>query len=76
MAATYDADFRERLFAQVRSARLSGDQASSLMNDLGYASRIIQSLRNVLLLGRNPDSEYVGALRQILAEEPRLSFYD
>ena len=76
LAATYDADFRERLFAQVRSARLSGDQASSLMNDLGYASRIIQSLRNVLLLGRNPDSEYVGALRQILAEEPRLSFYD
>ena len=50
-AAAFDAAFRERLFAAVREQRLDGLRASSLMNDLGYASRIGQSLRNVLLLG-------------------------
>jgi phosphate:Na+ symporter len=76
MAAQYDNEFRARLFVEVRSARLSGDQASSLMNDLGYASRIIQSLRNVLLLGRNPESQFFGSLRQILAEDRQLIFFD
>ena len=76
VAAQYDNEFRARLFAEVRSTRLSGDQASSLMNDLGYASRIIQSLRNVLLLGRNPESQFFGALRQILAEDRQLIFFD
>lgn len=50
-AANFDAAFRQRLFAQVREGRLDGLQTSSLMNDLGYASRIFQSLRNVLMLG-------------------------
>lgn len=50
-AAGFDAAFRNRLFADVRAGRLSSLQASSLMNDLGYASRISQSLRNVLQLG-------------------------
>ncbi|MFY1019742.1 Na/Pi cotransporter family protein [Ectopseudomonas khazarica] len=50
-AAGFDAGFRQRLFADVRSGRLDGLQTSSLMNDLGYASRIFQSLRNVLMLG-------------------------
>ena len=50
-AASFDAAFRQRLFAQVREGRLDGLQTSSLMNDLGYASRIFQSLRNVLMLG-------------------------
>ena len=50
-AANFDATFRQRLFAQVREGRLDGLQTSSLMNDLGYASRIFQSLRNVLMLG-------------------------
>jgi len=76
LAANYDNDFRSRVFAEVRSARLSGEQASSLMNDLGYVSRIIQSLRNVLLLGRSPDSQFLGALRQILAEDQQLVFFD
>ena len=49
-AAGFDAGFRQRLFADVRSGRLDGLQTSSLMNDLGYASRIFQSLRNVLML--------------------------
>lgn len=50
-AAEFDAKFRQRLFAEVRSGRLDGLQTSSLMNDLGYVSRIFQSLRNVLMLG-------------------------
>jgi len=50
-AANFDAQFRQRLFAEVRNGRLDGLQTSSLMNDLGYVSRIFQSLRNVLMLG-------------------------
>ena len=50
-SAAFDSAFRERLFADVREHKLDGLRASSLMNDLGYASRIGQSLRNVLLLG-------------------------
>ena len=50
-AASFDAAFRERLFAAVREQRMDGLRAGSLMNDLGYASRIGQSLRNVLLRG-------------------------
>jgi phosphate:Na+ symporter len=50
-AASFDAHFRHRLFADVRAQRLDSLQASSLMNDLGYSSRISQSLRNVLQLG-------------------------
>ena len=49
-AANFDARFRQRLFAGIRSGELDGLQTSSLMNDLGYTSRIIQSLRNVLLI--------------------------
>ncbi len=50
-AATFDGTFRTRLFNSIRSTELDGLQTSSLMNDLGYASRIFQSLRNVLMLG-------------------------
>ncbi len=50
-AATFDAQFRQRLFTEVRYGHIDGLQTSSLMNDLGYASRIFQSLRNVLMLG-------------------------
>ncbi|MDH4556324.1 hypothetical protein E8F11_14290 [Pseudomonas sp. BN417] len=47
-AAAFDGAFRTRLFNAVRSGELDGLQTSSLMNDLGYAGRIFQSLRNVL----------------------------
>lgn len=50
-AASFDGAFRQRLFAEVRNGHLDGLQTSSLMNDLGYVSRIFQSLRNVLMLG-------------------------
>ena len=61
-AASFDAAFRERLFAAVREKRLDGLHASSLMNDLGYASRIGQSLRNVLLLGLGEGHEIMPQL--------------
>ncbi|MCY1282217.1 Na/Pi-cotransporter II-related protein [compost metagenome] len=62
-AAAFDTAFRERLFAQVRQRELDGLQTSSLMNDLGYVSRIFQSLRNVLLLGEG--QEPLRALRRV-----------
>lgn len=49
--ASFDASFRNRLFSEVREQHLDSLQASSLMNDLGYASRISQSLRNVMQIG-------------------------
>lgn len=43
--------FRQHLFAGIRSGALPGLVASSLMNDLGFAQRMLASLRQVLLLG-------------------------
>ena len=68
-AADFDAAFRKQLFEAVRNRQLDGLQTSSLMNDLGYASRIIQSLRNALLLGE--DQELTRQLRQTdVRDEP------
>ena len=39
--------------------------ASSLMNDLGYASRITQSLRNVMQLGLVDDNELLREVRRL-----------
>jgi phosphate:Na+ symporter len=68
-AAAFDSAFRQRLFAAVRERQLDGQQASSLMNDLGYVSRITQSLRNVLLLGQGEGNELFRPLRQLVAED-------
>lgn len=68
-AAAFDSGFRQRLFAAVRERRLDGQQASSLMNDLGYVSRITQSLRNVLRLGQGEGNELFRPLRQLVAED-------
>ncbi|MNF18420.1 hypothetical protein D3C80_2224910 [compost metagenome] len=46
----------------MREQRLDGLRAGSLMKDLGYASRIIQSLRNVLLLGLGEGHEIMPQL--------------
>jgi phosphate:Na+ symporter len=43
--------FRQHLFAGIRGGALPGLVASSLMNDLGFAQRMLASLRQVLLLG-------------------------
>ncbi len=66
-AAKFDAEFRRRLFESIRNQKLDGLQSSSLMNDLGYASRIIQSLRNALLLGEG--HELTRQLRQLAEDE-------
>lgn len=66
-AADFDGAFRKRLFDAVRSRELDGLQTGSLMNDLGYASRIIQSLRNVLLLGEG--QELMRQLRQFADDD-------
>ncbi|MNJ65510.1 hypothetical protein D3C77_615250 [compost metagenome] len=66
-AAGFDARFRQKLFASVRAGELDGLQTSSLMNDLGYSSRIIQSLRNVLLLGEG--HELSRQLREVMPQD-------
>ena len=66
-AAAFDARFRQRLFAGIRSGDLDGLQASSLMNDLGYTSRIIQSLRNVLLISEG--HELSRQLRTLIGQQ-------
>lgn len=71
-AGTFDSQFRQWLFTQVRERHLNGLQASSLMNDLGYVSRITQSLRNVLMLSQGEGSELFRPLRQMLAEDEAL----
>ena len=71
-AADFDAGFRHRLFAEVREGRLDSLQASSLMNDLGYVSRIIQSLRNLLLLTQGEEGELFRPLRQLAGDEAPL----
>lgn len=71
-AGTFDSQFRQWLFTQVRERHLNGLQASSLMNDLGYVSRITQSLRNVLMLSQGEGSELFRPLRQMLAEDDAL----
>lgn len=65
-AADFDAQFRVRLFAAARRRELDGLQTGSLMNDLGYTSRIVQSLRNVLLLAE--EQGQFRPLRQLAAE--------
>lgn len=66
-AAEFDGAFRKRLFVAVRNHDLDGLQTSSLMNDLGYASRIIQSLRNALLLADG--QEPIRQLRQLSTDD-------
>lgn len=68
-AAKFDADFRHRIFSEVRSQKLDNMQASSLMNDLGYASRITQSLRNVLQLGLVGENELLREVSPLGGED-------
>ena len=64
-AAKFDADFRHRIFSEVRNQQLDNLQASSLMNDLGYSSRITQSLRNVMQLGLVGENELLREVRRL-----------
>lgn len=77
-AAKFDADFRHRIFSEVRQQQLDNSQASSLMNDLGYASRITQSLRNVMQLGLVDDNELLREVRRLGGDDddfPLLQLY-
>lgn len=49
--AAFDNAFTARLFRAVRDGRIDGYQLGSLINDLGYAKRIVRNLHHVLLLG-------------------------
>nr|WP_236254108.1 Na/Pi symporter [Entomomonas asaccharolytica] len=68
-SANFDTSFRNRLFASVRLHQLNGTQTSSLMNDVGYASRIVQSLRNVLILSHSSDNDIFNKFKQAVDEE-------
>lgn len=68
-AARFDWDFRNRIFAEVRKQKLDNLQASSLMNDLGYVSRITQSLRNVLQLGLSDGGDMLREVRRLDTNE-------
>ena len=71
-AARFDSDFRNRIFAEVRKQKLDNLQASSLMNDLGYVSRITQSLRNVLQLGILDGDDMLREVRKLGGDEDDL----
>ncbi|WP_028920439.1 Na/Pi cotransporter family protein [Pseudoxanthomonas suwonensis] len=64
-AAEFDAQFRARLFEQVRHGGLDGLDAGSLVNDQGYADRIYRSLRQVFAFVEEPES--LQRLRQLAA---------
>lgn len=49
--AQFEEQFSARLFLAVRQGRIDSIQLSSLINDLGYARRIVRNLQQVLLLG-------------------------
>ncbi|MDR1075647.1 MAG: Na/Pi symporter [Xanthomonadaceae bacterium] len=61
----FEQAFRERLFVAVRTQQLDGIQMSSLMNDISFASRIIQSLRNVLMLSQGEGNGMFHDLRRM-----------
>ncbi len=68
-AAKFDTEFRQRIFSEVRKQQLDSMQASSLINDLGYSSRITQSLRNVLQLGLMEENQLLRGLRHLVGDE-------
>ncbi len=68
-SASFDISFRNKLFTAVRQPQLHGLQTSSLMNDIGYTSRIVQSLRNVLILTHSNDSKIYNQFKRAVEEE-------
>jgi len=55
-ANAFESGFRQRLFGMVKSGELDGLQTGSLMNDLGYAGRIFDSLREAMQPFDEPES--------------------
>jgi phosphate:Na+ symporter len=71
-ATKFEHSFRHGIFSEVRTGLLSNLQASSLMNDLGYSSRIRQSFGNVLRLGLSDDNELLREVRHLGGDEAPL----
>ena len=55
--SAFEKDFTTRLFADVRAGRIDGITLGSLINDLGYAKRIVRNLQHVLLLGEGDQGQ-------------------
>jgi len=68
----FDADFRHRIFIDVRNRQLDNLQASSLMHDLNYSARITQSFRNVLQLGLADGNELLREVRRLGGDDDDL----
>lgn len=49
--AAFETRFTDGLFTAVRQGRIDSVQLASLINDLGYARRIVRHLQQVLLMG-------------------------
>lgn len=67
--AKFDSGLRHRIFSDVRKGQLNNLQASSLMHDLGYSSRITQSFRNVLQLGLADGDELLREVRRLGSDD-------
>ncbi len=65
----FDSDFRHRVFSDVRKGQLNNRQASSLMHDLNYATRITQSFRNVLQLRLADGNELLREVRLLSSDD-------
>ena len=71
-AIKFEQGFRHGIFSEVRTGLLGNLQASSLMNDLGYSSRIRQSFGNVLRLGLSDDNKLLREVRHLGGDESPL----
>ena len=65
----FESDFRYNIFSEVRTGQLSNLQASSLMHDLGYCSRISQNLGDVLRLGLSSENELLREIWRLGGDE-------
>jgi phosphate:Na+ symporter len=68
----FENNFRHRIFSDVRNRQLDNLQASSLMHDLGYSSRITQSFGNVLQLGLADDNELLREVSRLGGDDDDL----
>lgn len=71
-AIKFEQGFRHGIFSEVRTGLLGNLQASSLINDLGYSSRIRQSFGNVLRLGLSDENELLREVRRLGGDESPL----
>jgi phosphate:Na+ symporter len=71
-ALRFERDFRHNIFTDVRIGKLNNLQASSLMHDLGYSSRITQSFGNVLRLGLTDDNKLLREVSRLGGDDDEL----